>query len=167
MGAMTDPPHTARWSGRPPPSAELAALVAIAGLFSTAVWLHLDHAGVLVTAAALVALAVAPHVPVPPAVDAAPAPTLTRAGLVRSLPIAALIALPILIELIATLHEEFPFSGDHLHHVLTGVAVRAFWLKHLGSVLAFAWIPYLLRRKGVRYWAALSFVALIAWSFFG
>jgi hypothetical protein len=163
-----------RWSdrirgwliGRPPVSADAAALVSLATLFAMAVWLHVDRVSVVLLVGALAAFALAPHLVVP-AADGVAAPPLRRADLVRSLPIAAVIVLPVAIDLAAAFGEEFPWSGDHFYHLFASQSVRSWWVLHLAAVAAFAWIPYLLRRAGVRHWALITFAAVLVWARFG
>ncbi len=124
--------------GRGPLSADVAAALVFTCLFTMAVWLHLDHAGIALLALAFVGFAVAPHLPVPPAIDGVAAPVLTAAGLRRSLPIAAVILVPVVWQLVATCHEEFPWSGDHYFHLFASQAFRGWWVRHALPVGVFA-----------------------------
>ena len=144
---------------------DTAGAAAIALLVTTAAWLELDHA-IAIAIVIAAALVVARHLPVPPAsAPAGPAPALTRAGLARSLPIAALVAGPTIFLLVGTLREEFPFSGDHIHHLIVGSVAQDFWVDHLTLVAGFAVLVWAMRRFGVTYWALIAFAGLVAWSF--
>jgi hypothetical protein len=145
---------------------DAASLCAIALLVTTGAWLELDRAPILVAliAAALIA---ARWLEVPDAPTTTPAPVLDRAGLVRSLPVGALIFAPTAILLLGTLREEFPFSGDHIHHLLSGRASLAFWLDQLPWVALFALGVWAARRWRVPYWQVAAFAVLVAWSFTG
>jgi hypothetical protein len=149
-------------------SSDAAGAVVIVLLVTTCAWLNLDRASPMLIALAAAALAAAPFLPVPdaPSAETAP-PSLGRDGLVPSLPIAALIFAPITILLVGTLREEFPFSGDHNHHLYMGRVSERFWIHHLAVVTVFAGATWGLRRTGFRYWAIAAFAVLFVWSFFG
>jgi hypothetical protein len=146
---------------------DAASLAAIAMLVTTCAWLELDRAPVLVAviAAALIAARWL-GVPDAPSAETAP-PPLTRDGFVRSLPIGAVIALPTLVLLVGTLREEFPFSGDHIHHLVMGRVSLKFWLGQLPWVALFAAGVLALRRFRVPSWPIVAFAVLFAWSFAG
>ncbi len=145
---------------------DAASLCAIAMLVTTCAWLELDRAPVLVAviAAALVAVR---WLEVPDAPTTSEQPKLTRDGFVRSLPIGALIVLPTAILLVGTLREEFPFSGDHIHHLTMGLFSLPFWIHNLAWLALYAAGAYGLYRLRFPYWAIAAFAVLFAWSFFG
>lgn len=128
-------------------------------------WLDLDRAPLGLIIVALAALAASPWLEVPSAPAGDPPPRLTGRGALRSLSLAALIVAPTGWLLVNTLHDEFPFNGDHFHHLTMGRLAREFWSEQLVWVALFAAAVWLIRRLGIRPWAALAFAGLFAWSF--
>lgn len=144
---------------------DVAAAIVLAVLISTCAWLELDTESTLLLVVTAAALAAVPYLPVPDAATDGEAPRLTRAGLLRSLPIAALVCAPTAILLVGTLREEFPFSGDHIHHLQMGLLSHHFWKQQIPWLALFAAGAWLLRRAGLRPWALIAFAVLVAWSF--
>lgn len=97
------------------------------GMIVTGLWAHLDHLGWMIGLGIWILWAVAFALARGTSLSAQASPTKRR--LPQPLPVLAsfVLLLPLVLHLVFTWRDEFPFTGDHDHHVIAGFRAAEFW----------------------------------------